>query len=180
MLAAAAVALTSGCGPEPDLLVKSRLGDVTLVAVLPFEDAPGPYGQHSGQATSGFVTSELTRGRRFRLVERSKLTAVMNEQQLQVAEVVDTDTAVKIGRMLGVHAVIVGSVSQYDMDKTTVYIHVVPIVSKEYKIGATIRMIDVTNGEVIYAHSACGSSGSDFTEAGRLAARQLIAPLVGT
>ncbi len=82
--------------------------------------------------------------------------------------------------MLGVQGVILGSVSQYDMDKTTVYVHVIPIVSKDYKIGATLRLIDVSNGEIIYAHSACGSSGSDFTQAGRQAAQKLLDPLLSS
>ena len=169
-----------GCGPEAELMDRDRLANVTSVAILPFEDAPGRYSRQSGSATCGFITSELAKSKRFRIVERSKLKAIMNEQQLQAAEMIDEDTAVKVGRMLGVHAVVLGSVCEYEMDKTTVYIHIVPIVSKEYKIGATIRLIDVSNGEIIYAHSASGASGNSFTEAGKLAARKLVAPLVKT
>jgi curli biogenesis system outer membrane secretion channel CsgG len=146
--------------------------------VLPFEDAPGMYGVRSGTAVCGFVTGELARSRTFRIVERSKLKTIMNEQDLQGADLVDADTAVKIGKMLGVQAVIVGSVCQYEMDKTTVYIHVIPIVKKDYSVGASIRMIDVGNGEIIYAHSASGASPANFAEAGKLAAKKLLDPLV--
>jgi len=168
----------SSCGPEADLIDHDRLANVTSVAILPFEDAPGRYSRQSGSAAYGFVTSELAKSKRFRIVERSKLTAIMDEQQLQAADMIDEQTAMKIGRMLGVHAVILGTVSEYEMDKTTVYVHCVPIVAKEYKIGATVRLIDVSNGEIIYAHSASGKSGGSFTEAGKLAAQNLIAPLV--
>jgi curli biogenesis system outer membrane secretion channel CsgG len=136
------------------------------------------YGTRSGTAVCGFVTSELSKSRAFRIVERSRLKSIMDEQNLQTADLVDTDTAVRVGKMLGVHAVMVGSVCQYDMDKTTVYVHVVPIVSKDYKVGATIRMIDVRNGEIIYAHSASGGSGANFTDAGKLAAQSLLRPLL--
>ena len=169
---------TIGCAPQAELMDAQRLCAIKSVAVLPFEDAPGRQSKQSGTATCGFITGELSRCNRFRIVERSRLTAIMDEQQLQTADVVDTAAAVKLGKMLGVQAVFIGSVSQYDMDKTTVYIYVVPVVSRSYKVGATVRLIDVSNGEVIYAHSACGSSGSNFTEAGKQAAKLLLAPLL--
>ncbi len=171
-------AILGGCAAPPDLINQERLVGIKSVAVLPFEDAPGAYGRRSGTAVCGFITGELARSKRFRIVERSRLKSIMNEQNLQAADLVDEDTAVKVGRMLGVHGVLVGSVSQYDMDKTTVYVYVVPVVSKDYKVGATVRLIDVSNGEVIYANSACGSSGNNFTEAGKQAAQNMLAALV--
>ena len=173
--------VTAGCAERPEFINVERISAVTSVAILPFEDAPGTYGsQNSGTAVCGFITSELAKSTRFRIVERSRLTAILNEQNLQVADLVNAETAAKVGKMLDVQAVIVGSVSQYDMDKTTVYIYVVPVVSKDYKVGATVKMIDVSNGEIIYAHSASGGSGNNFTEAGKQAAARLIGPLIAS
>ena len=168
-----------GCVEQPELINQQRLTHVSSVAVMPFEDAPSAYGRNSGTAVCGFITSELAMHKKYRVVERSRLKTVLNEQDLQSTSLMSADTAADIGKLLGVQAVILGSVSQYDMDKTTVYIHVVPVVSKDYKVGATVRMIDVTTGEIIYAHSACGQSGAHFTEAGKFAAQQLLAPLLG-
>ena len=75
-------------------------------------------------------------------------------------------------------AVITGSVSQYDKDKTVVYVYVVPIVGWSYKVGATLRMIDASNGDIVYAHSASGSSGNNYTEAGQEAVKKLLGPLL--
>ena len=170
-------ALTS-CAEQPELIDVQRVTAVNNVAVLPFEDAPGAYGERSGTAVSGFVTSELAASNKFRILERSRLKAAIDEKDLQASDLVDPQTAVQVGKMLGVQAVIVGTVTQYDMDKTTVYVHVLPMVTKDYKIGATVRMIDVGSGEVIYAHCASGSSGQDFTQAGQQAAQKLLMPLV--
>jgi len=167
-----------GCAEQPALMNAERLSGVKTLAVLPFEDAPGSYGRNSGTAVCGFITSEMVMQNRYRLVERSKLRSLLDEQDLQVSDLTNPQTAARVGKLLGVQAVIVGSVSQYDMDKTTVYVHVVPIVSKDYKVGASVRMIDVTNGQIIYAHSACGNSGNNFTEAGKQAAQKLLAPLL--
>jgi curli biogenesis system outer membrane secretion channel CsgG len=147
------------------------------VAVLPFSDAPGAYSTNSGEAVSGFVTSELVSWGRYKVAERSSLGSVMSEQDLKSANLTDADTAKRIGKLLGVDAIIVGSASQYDMDKTQVYIHVVPIVTKDYKVGVSVRMIDAANGQVLYAHSASGSSGNNFTEAGQRAAKMLLQPI---
>jgi len=166
-----------GCVEQPQMINIERLSELNRLAVLPFEDSPGMHGRNSGNAVAGFVTGELLKHKRYRIIERSKIKSVLDEQDLQISDLIDPETAVKIGKMLGVDGVILGSVSEYEMDKTQVYIHMIPIITKEYKVGATLRMIDVTNGEIVYAHSACGKSGNSFTEAGRLSARQLLGPL---
>ena len=168
----------AGCAVEqPEIINREQLSKVHSLAVLPFEDAPGLQGNNSGTAVAGFITTELARDKSYRIVERSKLKTVLGEKDLQATDFVNSETAVRVGKMLGVEGVMVGSVSQYDMDKTTVYVHVVPVVSRDYKVGASIRIIDVSNGEIIYAHSASGKSANNFTEAGRQAARKLLGPI---
>ena len=173
----AGLMVLAGCVEQPELMNAERLSGVKHLAVLPFEDGPGMRGRNSGTAVSGFVTGELAKCGKYRLLERSKLRSLINEHDLQSSGLLDQEAAVKVGKLLGADAVIVGSVTQYEMDKTQVYIHIVPIVSKEYTVGASIRMLDVENGEVIYAHSASGKSGNSFTEAGKQAAQRLFAPL---
>ncbi|HAU38217.1 MAG TPA: hypothetical protein DCX07_10955 [Phycisphaerales bacterium] len=175
----AAAILLAGCEPQPEVVVgKQELQKIRSVAVLPFEDAPGEYGQRSGMAVCGLVTNELTNSGKFRIVERSRLKSIVDEQNLQATDLIDAQTAAKVGKVLGVDAVVIGSVNQYEMDKTTVYVHVVPIVSKEYKVGATLRMINVETGQIVYAHSGCGTSANHFNEAGQRAAQTIIAPLL--
>ena len=131
VLLAACLASVLGCAEAPELMNVQRLSEVRCLAVLPFEDGPGTQGRNSGRAVAGFLTSELTKCPKFRIIERSKLKSLMDEQDLQVTDIVDTETAVKVGKILGVDGIILGAVSQYDMDKTTVYIHIVPIVTRE-------------------------------------------------
>jgi curli biogenesis system outer membrane secretion channel CsgG len=175
-----ALLAAGGCAAGPDVINAQELARVKTVAVLPFADAPGYNAQNSGQAVSGFVTTELVAWGRYKIAERSRLNSVVSEQDLQDAQLTDADAAMRIGKLLGVDAIIVGSASQYDMDKTQVYLHVIPLVSRDYKVGISVRMIDTTSGQVIYAHSASGQSGSNFTEAGQRAARQLLGPIKHT
>lgn len=174
----ACVAGLAGCGQQPELINADRLSLVKSIAVLPFEDGPGYTAKNSGTAVTGFITTRLVSSNRYRLVERSKLKSIIDEKDMQLSDLTNPQTAARIGKLLGVQAVIVGNVAQYDMDKTTVYVHVIPVVSKEYKVGASIRVVDVANGEIIYAHSASGVSGNNFTQAGRQAAQKLLDPLL--
>jgi len=166
-----------GCAPQAEVINLERLAEVKRLAVLPFEDGPGFRAKNSGNAVTGFITAEMAKYRKYQLLERSRLKTVIDEQDLQTTDLVDEQTAIKVGKMLGVDGVVLGTVSEYEMDKTTVYVYVVPVVSREYRVGATVRIIDVKNGEVIYAHSASASSAKNFTEAGKTAAKSLLAAL---
>jgi curli biogenesis system outer membrane secretion channel CsgG len=167
----------TGCAIQPEVRNTERIARVNTIAVMPFSDAPGSYSGNSGEAVSGFVTSELVSWGRYKVAERSSLNSVISEQDLQTTNLTDCNTAKRIGKLLGVDAIIVGSASQYDMDKTQVYVYVVPVVTKDYKVGVSIRMIDTGNGQVMYAHSASGSSSNNFTEAGQRAAKVLLQPI---
>lgn len=168
-----------GCAERPpDVIVVERLRDVHRIAVAPFADGPGASGINSGTAVTGLVINRLSQSGRFTLVERSQLKQILDERDLQAADLVDQSKAAEVGKLIGVDAIVTGSVTQYDSDKTVVYVHVVPIVGWSYRVGASVRIVDVKSGEIIYSHSMGGSSGKDFTEAGTQAVEKLTAPLL--
>lgn len=171
------VIVVSGCA-SPDVTIDvQRCSRIQRLAILPLTDGPGLRAKNSGNAVAGFVLDKLTRSGRFRVIERSKLKAIMDEADMQAADFIDPDTAAKIGKLAGVDAVVTGSVSQYDYEKTVVHIYIIPIVSRTYRVGMSVRIIDVDGGAIIYANSASGSSGSNYTQAGRRAADKLFDPL---
>ncbi|MDI6726559.1 MAG: CsgG/HfaB family protein [Smithellaceae bacterium] len=55
------------------------------------------------------LISDLGRLDRFQVLERERLDALLAEMKLQQTGLVDPDTAVKIGRLLGVQALLLGS-----------------------------------------------------------------------
>ncbi len=171
----AMAAILVGCEPEPEVMKTELVQGVERVAVLPFADGPGAHG--SGETVTGFITAEFVNHDRFHLVERSELKTLMAERDLQSADVIDASEAVELGRLLSVDAVVTGTVSQYEKEHTSIYAYATSIPVTTYKVGATLRMIDVATGEVIYAHSAHGESGSNYTQAGQQAADKLLNPL---
>ena len=171
-------AFIAGC-EAPQIVTKNpeALAKIKRIAVIPFSDGPGALSMKSGQATAGFLMAEIAQSARYELVERTQIKALMDEQDLQISSIADPSTAKKFGKLLGVDAVMVGSVSQYQHDKGFAHLVYFTIPTHEYSIGATVRIINVSDAKVIYAVSGCGKSGNNFDEAGRKFAKAVLAPL---
>jgi len=174
------LAFLAGCGAEQTVQVKSpeALAKVRRVAIIPFSDGPGYQGRNSGQAVAGFIVGRIAQSARFKLVERTKMKTVIGEKDLQSSSMLDPSTAARYGKLLGVDAVIVGSVSEYEHHRGMIPAAYVTIPTNEYTVSATLRMINVSDGEVIYAASSSGKSGSSFAQAGTQLAHRLLTPIL--
>jgi TolB-like protein len=86
--------------------VGSRLG----VAVMPI-DVKGDMEKYADALTEKMV-SQLVNLRRFKVIERTALDKVLEEQQLQVSGVVDEQAAVQVGKVAGADAIVLASVVQ--------------------------------------------------------------------
>ncbi len=96
----------------------------------------------------------------YNIVERSRMTQVLNEQQLGLTGLVDQNQAVQIGKMLGVQAIVMGNVSythndnnfkeerSYTKDKKryTYYVN-----CKKRTVNAVVRarIIGTENGQIL-------------------------------
>lgn len=169
-----------GCEvPTPEFTVdQQQLSAVRTIAVLAFSDGPGRDGVNSGTAVSAMAIDRLAKSKRFRMCERDELDKVLKELDLKLAAITDDSTAARVGKMLGADAVLVGSVTQYDMDKTQVYVYVVPVVTRRFTVGVATRLVSVRDGKVIYSCAAEGKDGNGYTQASRLAVESALAGLV--
>jgi TolB-like protein len=86
--------------------VGSRLG----IAVMPM-DVKGEMDKYAEALTEKMV-SQLVNLRRFKVIERTALDKVLQEQQLQVSGIVDDKAAVQVGRVAGADAIVLASVVQ--------------------------------------------------------------------
>lgn len=163
-----AVVVTAGCAPG--LSVKQRqaisvketkhvssryTGPKRRVGIVAFENKT-TYGQRLGSAATDVLLTELAKTGKFILVEREKLQKVMEEQQLQQSGAIDPNTAVKVGRLLGLNAIITGSVTQFGT-KTEGADYLL-VRNKRYvaEVGVDIRVVDAQTGEILYADSGKG------------------------
>lgn len=72
--------------------------------------------QDIGKGISDMLVDKLLKDGRYRLVERSALDKILAEQNFSNSDRADSNTAAKIGKVLGVDAIIIGSITQFGRD----------------------------------------------------------------
>src|SRR3954449_11538894 len=90
-------------------------GENPRIAVLEFKNkADNQWWYHGGAAAAQdvFVT-ELVKSGKFRVVDREKLEAMMQEKHLTQSGDIDSKTAMKLGKILGVNYLLTGAVTEY-------------------------------------------------------------------
>jgi tetratricopeptide (TPR) repeat protein len=125
----------------------------TRVVVLPFDVPPGVPMPTLGTATMDALISALTRVPDFIVLERGALQRVLNEQTLSQSGLVDTATAVRMGRLLGAQALITGRVHVAGSD-----------------VRLVANFVDVTTGQVRRSEQATGPLTAVFGLMDQLAA----------
>ena len=171
-----------GCEEEKIELpqhTKDALSKVRTLAVLPFQDAAGQKdAKGSGKMLVGAVTAELAACPDLKLVERSQLSKVIEEEDLK--DMLSASVAAKIGKKVGADTVIVGEVTQYAAQQESSHISL-PYVggggtSTNHRVGLSIRAVNVADGGVIYARSGSGAKKSGFQDAATDAAKKAMKP----
>jgi len=109
------------------ICISSDFSKYKKLAVMPFSDAPGS--PQSGEIVSALVSQGFAQAG-FTILERSRLQDILNEQKLSNTGLVEDDQAIKLGKLMGVNAIVVGITSQYSMSErhtdTTYFDQVLP------------------------------------------------------
>lgn len=141
----------------PWLLTSAAVAADEVLAVLPFAvHAEDPSLAYLGPGVADMLVTDLQRGEGVRLVERTRIEAVLDELALQASEFVDPETARKIGAGLGATDLVIGSVTMN---------------GDRMRIDA--RLIDVSTGEARLADQAEGKPDAFFDLERTLALRLL-------
>lgn len=123
------------------------------IAVMDFKAGVG-VAESEVQGLSDMLINTLYESGKFSIVERSQIDKVLKEQKFQASELTYEQVA-KVGRILGVNAVLVGTVNflaeHKNMDGS---------VTGEYNVD--VRAVDVESGEVVTTAGAAKSSGSTY------------------
>jgi hypothetical protein len=119
----------------------------------------------AGIEASDIVGLELMK-KGYVVVERSRVGQILREQGLGLTGALDESTTAEIGKILGVQALIVGSVGNYKTDKTTMILPTMygPMGGTQVSSSAsvTMKMIDVKDAVVIWAgHGNCVFRGNN-------------------
>ncbi|NJN88018.1 MAG: hypothetical protein HC881_19160 [Leptolyngbyaceae cyanobacterium SL_7_1] len=122
-----------------------------------FADGGGP-----GQGISNLLTNRMVQNGTFSIIERSQITAVLREQNLGASGRIDASTAAEIGRILGVDAVVVGSVTRFNLEERRSGVSVFGIGNSRTRqiaeVQVTARMINTTTAEILAVAEGSGEA----------------------
>jgi curli biogenesis system outer membrane secretion channel CsgG len=126
----------------------------------------------AGHDLSGMLSNELAATEKFRLVERSKLAPVLEEQDLAASGRVSKSSAAKIGKLTGAKYLVMGTVTSYE-EKTQgggggISFGGISLGGKkdDAYIAIDVRVVDTTTGEVAYTRTIEARSGGYGVNAG--------------
>jgi hypothetical protein len=125
--------IVSGSGP----VNRESIDRYGTMAVMLFEDAAGSPG--SGSRVAGIVTTLLL-DLDVHMVERAKLDEVLKEQVIQLTHADDANV-LKVGKLVGAQAIIVGEVQQWERHAQ----------ERMHSVSLALRMIDVETGLLLFS-----------------------------
>jgi curli biogenesis system outer membrane secretion channel CsgG len=128
--------------------------------------------QDVGKGISDMLVQKLVQDGKYSVIERNALDKVLGEQNFSNSDRADASTAAKIGRILGVDAIIIGSITQFGRDDQHTNIGgggyggygsklgIGGIGTKKSKavVGITARLVNTTTGEILAAVTGKGES----------------------
>jgi len=123
-----------------------------------------------GKGISDLLVDKLVNDGTYSIIERKKLDTVMTEQNFSNSNRADSSSAAKVGKVLGVNGMVVGSITQFGIEKKNMSIG--GIAGKFRKFGGgrfgknkgkatvavTARIIDTNTGEILASKTGKGES----------------------
>jgi curli biogenesis system outer membrane secretion channel CsgG len=126
--------------------------------------------QDVGKGISDLLIQRLVQDGTYSVIERNELDKILNEQNFSNSDRADSSTAAKIGRVLGVDAVIMGSITQFGRDDKSTGVGgggyglgrfgLGGVQRKKAKavVGISARLVDTSTGEILAAVTGTGES----------------------
>jgi len=137
-----------------------------VVAVIEFKNDSGAAWWRGGVGweLSGMLSNELAATGDFRVLERTKLEAVMSEQDLAMSGRVDPSTGAKFGKLVGAQYLVAGTVTAYEENTAStgggLSFGGVSLGGKksEAYLAIDLRVIDSSTGEIAFVRTVEGRS----------------------
>jgi len=161
IIAALSITLLLGLGAGVALAKKPVLG------VAEFQNTSGAGWWRGGMGwdLAGMLASELASSGEFRVVERSKLEKVLQEQDLGASGRVRRRTAAKIGRITGAQYLVFATITAYEesVKGTGGGISIGPISiggkKEDAYVSVDLRVVDSTTSEIVLSRAIEAHAG---------------------
>ncbi len=107
------------------------------------------WGDNLGGAAADELTTQLVKSGAFTVVERTQVNAILQEQHFGLSGAVDASTAAEIGKILGVQAVLMGSITQFSVDRKSAGLGSVRVTYSEAESRMDVRLVSTTTAEIL-------------------------------
>jgi curli biogenesis system outer membrane secretion channel CsgG len=134
------------------------------VAVFDFEDKTSHQyhwwtGQPVGEGMADMLVTALVKTGNYQVIERQEIEKIMQEQQLGQSGAVTQQSAVQVGKALGVELAIFGAVTEFGYAEGTTGGRLksqgfgIGIKSSSATVAVDVRFINTTTGDILLAES---------------------------
>jgi len=147
--------VTQAPAAEPVRQVTHK-GPKLRVGVVDFVNKSSYGAGRLGTSASDILTTELFKTGAFIVVERAQLRRVMGEQSLGQTGVVNPETAAQAGKVLGLNALVTGSISQFGVSTGGADYGIYKQKVQTAKCAVDVRVVDATTGQLLFADSGKG------------------------
>ncbi len=134
------------------------------ISVMALENKTGWRAYDIGNGMADMLVTALAKTKKFKVIERSELKKVLEEQNLGLSGAVTPQSAAKIGKLLGVQYIIIGSINEYGTKSSGVGLFGVGVKTHTAEVGLDIRVVDTTTAEVAASVSGHGSESTGAVE----------------
>ncbi len=141
-------------------------GDKPTIAVVEFENQSGAgwWSGGVGWELAGMLSNELSATNAFKVLERDKIRAVLDEQNMAASGRIAAGTGAKIGQLTGAQFLITGTVTSYEEETAStgggISFGGVSVGGKSEKayLAIDLRVINATTGEIDYSRTIEGTA----------------------
>lgn len=141
---------------ETEKVESKYTGPKRRIGVVNFENK-APYAQgRLGDTATDILITELVKSGKFIVVERDKMDKILDEQKLGQTGAIDPATAAQVGKILGLNAIVTGSVSQFGVKKEGKDFIVSQSKQQIVECTVDVRVVDAETGQVLLADSGKG------------------------
>ncbi len=154
------ILMAMGLSLSFSIQAQEKQGRKKRIAVLMFNDQSSSNYRWASYKTVGegvmeMVITELVKTGNYRVMERSKIDAIIQEQGFQQSGAVTQETAVAVGKLLGVELAVFGVVSEFGYSRNNKNVRLpgarLKVGNNKATVAIDLRIVSVTTGEILTA-----------------------------
>ena len=167
-VATACISMNGFAAKEKSVPVQASVSQKPVIAVAEFknETSASWWSSSVGKDLAGLLSNELAATNEFRVVERQKMDAIIQEQNLMASGRAKLGNAAQMGKLFGAQYLVMGTVTSYEEQAKSsgsgLSFGGISVGGKSAQayVAVDIRVVDTTTGEIAFVRTIEGNSKS--------------------